>query len=37
MIGVRKATSARSENERVTYFFGDGRLGITETGRFEHR
>jgi nucleoside recognition membrane protein YjiH len=37
MVGVGKATSSRSDSERVAYFFGDGRLGITKTGRFEHR
>ena len=37
MIGGRKATSWGGESARVAYFLGDGRLGITETGCFEHR
>jgi hypothetical protein len=37
MIGVGKVTSSRGEIVRVTYFFGDGRRGIIETGRLEHR
>jgi hypothetical protein len=37
MLGVGKVTSSRGENLRVAYFLGDGRLGITETGCFEHR
>jgi hypothetical protein len=37
MIGVGTATSSRGERSTVAYFPGAGRLGITETGCFEHR
>jgi hypothetical protein len=37
MIGAGKVTSSQGEIVRVTYFFGDGRMGIIETGRLEYR
>jgi len=37
MIDVGKGTSSRGESVWVACFFGDGRMRIIETGRFEHR
>jgi hypothetical protein len=37
MIGAGKATSSRGKGARVAYYFGEGQLGVIETGWFEHR